>query len=194
VGRAVRGIPMKSILTVGAALLAGGAWAQMTPPANVASIWGGKGAKILGSGDVREGGGLSFDFARREPHFSFKSVPAQLVYEGYVDYTDSVGSIHPRESTYATGGLAFARWWVRPLRFVSFYADLGWGFQVATQPTYDLPSDINSTPMLDLGTALPMGKSQQLLLGFRFLHISNAGFVTPNRGQDEFFFTAGIGW
>jgi hypothetical protein len=69
--------------------------------------------------------------------------------------------------------------------------DLGEGLQYATRPTYDLPSEINSTPILDLGTAVHIGR-QDALFGIRFLHISNAGFVSPNRGQDEFFITAGI--
>ncbi len=186
---------MKPIALFVAVLLAGSASAQdMFAPSHSFSLWFGKSAKILGSSEVRAGGGVSYDYARPEPRFKFGGVRAQIVYEAYLDYTDTVGAIRPREATYAGGGLGFARWWGRPFKVgPAFYADLGWGLQVATRPTYDLPSEVNSTPMFDIGAALPAGR-EQILLGIRFLHISNAGLVPPNRGQDQFFFTAGVQW
>lgn len=155
-------------------------------------VFFGKGAKILGSSEIRDGGGIAYASARNEPRFRIDRGRAQLVYEGYVDYTDSDGAIRPNESSYAAGGIAYARWWLRPLASdPRFYVDLGEGLQIATRTTYDLPSEINSTPILDLGVAFRIGHEDGLF-GVRFLHISNAGFVSPNRGQDEFFLTAGI--
>jgi hypothetical protein len=158
------------------------------------SLWFGKSAKVLGSEDIRSGAGLSYSSARVEPRFKCAGVRAQLVYEGYVDYTDTAGVIRPRVSSEAAGALAYARWWGRPFKVgPAFYADFGWGLQAATRPTFDLPSDFNSTPMVDIGTAVPAGR-EQVLLGVRFLHISNAGLATPNRGQDELFLMAGVQW
>jgi hypothetical protein len=156
-------------------------------------FFAGKGAKILGSSDIRAGGGLSYAYAKPEPRFKFgRGIRAQLVWQGYVDYTNSIGYIHPRYSTFATGAIAYARWWGQPFSHgPKLYTELGEGLQIASQPTYDLPSDMNSTPILGVGFAVPFA-AHDCLFGVRLLHISNAGFVSPNRGNDELFFTAAI--
>jgi hypothetical protein len=155
-------------------------------------IFAGKGAKILGSSDVRAGGGLSYAFAKPEPKFRIGRTRAQLVWQGYVDYTDSIGVIRPRDPSYAAGGIAYARWWGKPFsRGPQFYSELGEGLQYATRPSYDLPSEINSTPILGFGVALPL-IGRDWLVGVRLLHASNAGFVSPNRGQDEIFLTVAV--
>jgi len=50
----------------------------------------------------------------------------------------------------------------------------------------DLTSKINSTPMLGIGISWDTGQGEGSL-GIRFLHISNAGTVQPNQGQNQLF-------
>jgi hypothetical protein len=154
------------------------------------SVFFGKSAILLGSSDIRYGGGLSVSYGRYEPRFSSRFASAQLMYEGYLDNTRGNGESAPIDISYALGGLAYMRWVPRMSKSVPRpYFDFGWGFQYASRPTHDLPSEINSTPFGDLGIAIPAGPDE-VLLGVRFLHISNAGLVRPNRGQDELFLIA----
>jgi hypothetical protein len=183
------------IFSLLALLLASAAFAQQNSATETSREFGffaGKGAKILGSEDIRAGGGLSYAYAKPEPRFKIGAVHAQLVWQGYADYTDTVGGIRPRIANYAAGGIAYARWWGEPFAHgPKFYSELGEGLQIANRPTYDLPSDINSTPIAGVGLALPI-LNHEWLVGVRLMHISNAGLATPNRGQDELFLTVAV--
>jgi hypothetical protein len=151
----------------------------------------GQSAIVLGAEDIRQGGGLSIAYAKPEPRFRFRSTRAQLVLEAYTDRTHSVNE--PKSpDTKAFGVLAMARWHGRRDQYgQGFYFDLGWGFQLADRRTIDLDSRLNSTPVIDLGTTFPLGR-QELMVGLRFLHASNAGLVGRNQGSNQFFLTAGV--
>jgi hypothetical protein len=153
----------------------------------------GQSATILGSEDGRFGGGVSYAFGQPEKRFYMKGIPAQLVYEGYIDHTQSDGGGGiPANSTMAVGALSYARWrWPIDRDGNGVYADLGWGLQFADRTTLDLDSRLNSTPVLDFGGTYKEG-NHEYLIGIRYLHISNAGTVRPNYGQNEFFFTLGV--
>ena len=148
---------------------------------------------ILGSEDRRTGGGFSYAYGRPEPQFKWKSIPAQLVIEGYTDHTHSHGVDTERSNdTLSYGVLTYGRWrWPVTKRRVGIYFDLGVGLQYANRSTSDLDSRINSTPMMGFGGVFQFG-SQELLLGVRFLHISNAGTDKPNKGQNQLFITAAV--
>jgi len=164
-----------------------------TAPSHYISGFLGKSMIMLGSEDVRFGGGLSYAFGRPEKRFQLGQIPAQLVYEGYVDATHSNGAngCSPN-STIAVGGLAYARWrWPLDRHGNSMFFDLGWGLQLADEPTVDLSSDLNSTPVLDIGGIHRAGKLEYLA-GLRVLHISNAGTDRPNYGQNELFLMFGV--
>lgn len=165
----------------------------LTKPSHYITGFLGESELIFGSEDGRFGGGVSYGFGRPEKRFQIGDLAAQLVYEGYVDHTQSGGGQGtPPNSTFAVGGLAYARWRWPVDRFGNgVYADFGWGLQFADQPTLDLESQLNSTPILDFGGSLKDGHAEYLL-GLRFLHISNAGFVKPNYGQNELFVTFGF--
>jgi hypothetical protein len=165
----------------------------LTKPSHYVMGFFGQSQTILGSEDGRFGGGVSFAYGQPEKRFFMKGIPAQLVYEGYFDHTQSDGGNgFPPNSTVAVGALAYARWrWPVDKDGNGVYADLGWGLQFANQPTLDLDTRLNSTPVLDLGGTFREGRNVYLI-GIRYLHISNAGTDRPNYGQNEFFFTFGF--
>lgn len=107
--------------------------------------------------------------------------------EAYYDYTKSPGvRSTPRNSSQAWGLLAMARYkWTQPDAPTSFI-DIGWGVQVANRTTRDLESKINSTPVLDFGVVLGRGH-EAAIVAARFLHVSNAGTVGDNRGQNQLY-------
>lgn len=166
---------------------------NLTGPSHYASAFFGKSVIILGSEDGRIGGGLSYGYGRPEKRFQAGSVPAQLVYEGYVDFTHSNGENGSGpNSTIALGSLAYARWrWSLNQHGAGMYADLGWGLQLADGPTLDLNSELNSTPVLDIGFSR-RDRKVEYLVGLRFLHVSNAGTAPPNYGQNELFLNFGV--
>jgi hypothetical protein len=151
------------------------------------SAFVGKSALLLGSSEVRLGGGISYGYGKHEPRFENRFVTAQIVYEGYYDNTVGNGQHTRALDSDALGFLFYSRWFARTssARPRPFF-DLGWGFQYADRTTPDLPSEINSTPVGDLGMAIPIGK-RQIMASIRYLHISNAGFVKPNRGQNQIY-------
>jgi len=165
----------------------------LTKPSHYVIGFFGQSETILGSEDGRFGGGLGFAYGQPEKRFSLKGLPAQLVYEGYFDRTQSPGgSGYPPNSTLAIGALSYARWrWPVDEKGNGVYADLGWGLQFANRPTLDLDTRLNSTPVLDIGGTYRDGHIEYLI-GIRYLHISNAGTDRPNFGQNEFFLTLGF--
>jgi len=163
-----------------------------TTPSHYFAGFFGKSQIIFGSEDGRFGGGVSYAFGKPEKRFQMGEIPAQLVYEGYVDHTQSDGgSGFPANSTFAVGGLAYARWRWQVDKFGNgVYYDLGWGLQAASEVTLDLESTVNSTPVMDFGGVYREGH-REYMIGLRYLHISNAGIVRPNYGQNEVFLTIG---
>jgi len=160
-----------------------------TAPSKYVYGFFGQSALILGSEDNRYGGGIGFGYGKPERRFRYKTLPAQLVVEGYIDRTRSLSE--SRDTT-AFGVLAYSRWRF-PVneRGWGIYFDAGWGLQYADKTTIDLDSHLNSTPMLGLGGAFPIGH-REFLIGLRFLHISNAGLRGSNQGQNELFLTLGF--
>jgi len=147
---------------------------------------------LLGSSDIRFGGGVSYGFGRREPRFKWGPFRGQFLLNAYADHTWPLVEKGDNPPNYSAGFLAGARW-IAANNTANFapYLDFGWGFQLADRTTLDLPSELNSTPWAGTGIIFPVGK-YEALFGFRFVHISNAGFVRPNRGQDELFLTSEI--
>lgn len=166
---------------------------SLSSPSHYITGFAGRSIQIFGSEDGRFGGGLSYAYGQPEPRFSTGQIKAQLVYEGYIDHTESNGgSGFSRNATFGFGGLSYGRWrWPMDQYGNGVYFDLGLGLQLATQPTLDLESVLNSTPVMDFGGVFRDGHNEYLI-GFRFLHISNAGTVRPNYGQNELFFTLGF--
>ena len=164
-----------------------------TAPSHFVTGAFGRSLIVLGSEDGRLGGGLGYAYGRPEKRFQFGTIPAQLIYEGYLDATRSNGSSgYGPNSTIALGGLAYARWrWQVDSRGNGVFVDLGWGLQLADHTTLDLNSQLNSTPFLRIGGAHRVGR-EEYFVGLGYLHISNAGLARPNFGQNELFLTVAI--
>jgi hypothetical protein len=161
---------------------------------NTISAFFGKSFIVFGSSEVRWGGGISYSYSKHEPRFDSRIGAGHLVVEGYYDNTVGNGQRAPAWDSDAVGFLYYGRWYARsPVTKPRPFFDLGWGFQYADRPTHDLPSEINSTPMGDLGVSFPYGKDA-LSLSVRWLHISNAGFVSPNRGQNQLYLMLGYSY
>jgi hypothetical protein len=151
----------------------------------------GQSVVVLGSEDIRYGAGMGFAYGKPERRFRFRSIPAQLIFEGYFDRTSSRFRYDNPRDTYSFGGLVSARWyWPRNEFGWGMYGDLGWGLQYANHPTRDLDSTVNSTPMIGFGGVFASGRNEYLI-GLRLLHISNAGTKEPNQGQNQLFLTLG---
>ena len=166
---------------------------ERTKSTHYAGGFFGQGQLILGSEDSRYGGGFFYAWGRPEPKFRWGSVPAQAVFEAYADHTHSTGaSGNPGNDTWGYGVLAYGRWrWPISHNGWGAYGDFGLGLQYASHSTVDLDSMWNTTPMGGLGVARQFG-SQEFLVGVRLLHISNAGTVGHNQGQNQLFLTLGI--
>lgn len=150
-------------------------------------FWGfyGQSWFFFGSEDFRTGGGFGIQYAKPEPKFRFKRKQAQLVWELYTLHTAGGNKFQfPPDCTNALGFLAHARYEVRPKKGIGSYLDLGFGVQAASQSTLDLPSRVNTTPTIAGGLIFPLG-SGDIYLGFRLMHISNAGTKGNNPGQNQ---------
>lgn len=157
-------------------------------------LWGetSKNKILLGSEDPRRGGGAAVQYVLPWSRLRFKDVQGLLCWEAY--YTKTWGGDNdqaPVDINHAYGLMATARY-ERPLYGnYKFYAEMGWGFQYVNRKSIDLSSNINSTPTIGLGLIFPVGKDQ-LYVGWRWQHSSDAGTSGNNQGQNQFQLR--VGW
>ncbi|HWA83396.1 MAG TPA: acyloxyacyl hydrolase [Fimbriimonadaceae bacterium] len=161
-----------------------------TRPERYFSFFGGHSARILGSQDIRTDYGFGIAWAKPEPHFKWRHGPTQLVIEAY--YEHSNGQQYPTRGkvTEAIGAIWYARFRF-PSKVVNLYADIGEGAQLSNSESFDLGTRLNSSPMIGFGVTIRQG-SQETLVGFRILHLSNAGLNRDNRGQNQILFYASV--
>lgn len=160
---------------------------KLNAPSTYLNIFGGQSMTILGSEDRRTGFGLGIGFGRPEPQFRIRGIRSQLVCEAYYDHTSSRGAsgFGPNQAD-SFGLLAYGLWRWPKKRGLGLYATAGWGLQYTNRTSVDLDSKINSTPMLGLGVSWDTGGGEGSI-GLRFVHISNAGFVGRNQGQNQLY-------
>jgi hypothetical protein len=152
-------------------------------------MFGGRSELVLGSEDQRFGGGLFYEYGRPDRKLKLFGLPTQRISEVYLSRTHSGGgqSGDPHNNdTHALGALEQAR-----MRFKSVYFDVGWGLQVQSRRTTDLPSYVNSTPTVGAGFVFNTQK-MDWLVGLRWLHISNGGTQRRNPGQNQLFLMIGV--
>jgi opacity protein-like surface antigen len=142
---------------------------------------------ILGSSDVRTGGGISFAVGRSDPKLRLlRKIEGELIYEGYyVETRTSHSSVQfPAQTSQAFGFLATARyrWQFRP--DTNFFADIGMGIQFTNHNSADLRLNNNTTPTVGFGVELRTSRRDSVVIGSRVLHASNAGRTQPNPGQN----------
>ena len=88
------------------------------------------------------------------------------------------------------GFLVYARYAASVSKKLGYYVNVGLGLQYSNQQTVDLSSKINSTPMLGVGLTWDTSNGEASL-GLGLLHISNAGTVPPNQGQNQVYLMYG---
>jgi hypothetical protein len=164
-------------------LVATAVFAESTAPSHEIGAMGGGSIRIFGSSERLASLGAVYGISKPEPRFGSRKVPADLVTEGYGEFSSSSGDIFDSPySRAAVGGLALSRWYPK-----SMFVDLGVGLQWNSKLSRDISSSVNSTPVLDVGLRHGAG-NRELLYGIRYMHISNANTKRPNRGQNQFLF------
>jgi hypothetical protein len=157
------------------------------------SGFSGQSVIVFGSSDPRRsaGVGLGYSFGN-QAWLRWGKHHGELNVEAYYDFSKSTGiKAFPANTTSAYGVLAYSRYYWRPKDAPNSFFDLGWGAQFLSKPSHDLESKINSTPFFDFG--IVMGKEhERALVGARFMHVSNAGTVGNNQGQNQIFFLVQI--
>jgi hypothetical protein len=148
---------------------------------------------FLGSEDPRELYGFGIQYAHPSSRkLRFKQYHPEVVHELYYHRSSSPGvDIDPPNRVDAVGLLTFARYRSAYKDGVAFYLDIGGGLHYTDQRTVDLSSRLSSTPLLGLGISIRDPKNE-LLIGLRYLHISNAGLEGNNQGQNQIMITIGF--
>lgn len=147
---------------------------------------------ILGSVEWRSMGGVSIAHARPAPRLRIGHTHGQFVIEGYYMRSFAQGirvgrRPEPYNESDVLGGLAYVRYQLSgPHKDIGVYLDAGIGLHFSSRRTRDLESIINSTPMLGAGLVFNKGP-HEILLGLRYLHVSNGGTVGHNRGQNGLY-------
>lgn len=181
-------MPSRVLWTVVALVLAIGSSAHAQDRKWYLNAFAGQSVIFLGSKDNRtlSGFGASYNFG---PKARLRWGQQAGSLNGEIYYNTSKGPGYgnrPANSAQAWGILAYARYrWVQP-DAPRMFADIGWGVQGASRVTRDLSSKINSTPVFDLGVIIG-SDHERSLIGVRYMHISNAGTVPRNKGQNELF-------
>ena len=137
-------------------------------------------APFMGSEDPRTFGSIGIAFARPERRLRSRQYRAELVLEGYYERSTSPGIYENLPNgTDAVGVLAMARY-----RHKSMFVDIGWGFQYTDQRTVDVSGRLSSTPNATIGV-VTRAFDRELLIGLRYVHISNAGLSGNNQGSNR---------
>ena len=142
---------------------------------------------ILGSSDVRTGGGLSLAAGRRDPKLRLlRKIEGELIWEGYYVETNTSHPTpeFPAETTKAFGVLATVRYRWQFRSDMNLFADIGFGIQFTDHDSKDLRLTNNTTPTLGFGVEIRTSSRDSFLFGTRVLHASNAGRTDPNPGQN----------
>ena len=73
----------------------------------------------------------------------------------------------------------------------TIFMDGGAGFLLTTADVPQIGTSYNCTPQIGAGVSFDAGDFARILVGVRWLHISNANLSTPNPGRDNVEFWAG---
>lgn len=149
----------------------------------------GRSLTVLGSEEVRRGYtlGLQYEVPRSEKRFFGHD--AKLVLEGYYgNNSRGVLDLEPPSRLLNAGFLAFYRFRKHMDGQTDWIIDVGWGLAYGSQRTRDLDSRLNSTPTLSLWISHGP-RDREVMYGLRFMHLSNAGLVGHNQGQNQVYFS-----
>ena len=84
------------------------------------------------------------------------------------------------------------RYSVKLVPWIAPYVEIGLGFIYYTQHVHEQGTQFNFTTQLGIGTKFFLSDHYELTAGYRFRHMSNAGFASPNRGVDFHFGVIGL--
>lgn len=145
------------------------------------SLFGGyNSTQIPRSEDPRRGAGVGLAFLKPEPRLSRRGLRGRIRYEIYYLGSTSPGPFEfDPDRTDAFGTFAALR-----IERARLFADIGFGVQYASQPSYDIPLQFNTTPTATIGYRFALPRSRALEFGVRYLHVSNGGRKPPNGGQN----------
>lgn len=147
----------------------------------------------LGSEDIRNGAGAAITYTMPYRRLRFCDYPGELTLETYYHASYSGGaSGKPPNQSNAGGILAMARYRGRSQGGMAGYLELGWGLQYTDKRSVDLDSRLNSTPTFGIGVIQRAPSGNEISFGIRIMHISNAGIVGRNQGQNQFFGTMAV--
>lgn len=141
----------------------------------------GKSIIMLGSEDPRSAAGLAIQFNAGKLNLlrvGNRDGFLVLEFNHYLSANPAAHG-HTYRSSQAWGAVALSRYHWNG----KYFAEFGLGVQVASTLTRDLDSRGNFTPTFGLGAKV----GNNWLVGVRLLHISNAGLVGGNRGQNQLF-------
>ncbi len=141
---------------------------------------------VLGSQDERAGFVISYQATRPEKRLTLFNRSLKLSLETHLSYTYGGGwRLQPRDQSLSLGVLAMGRYEnIGPSRR-GFYVEAGWGLHYSSRRTWDLNTLLNSTPTFGVGVLFPYRVSSVGSIGLRLMHISNAGTVGSNQGQNQ---------
>jgi hypothetical protein len=152
-------------------------------------IGGGVSIPMVGSWERRAGGLAGYSMWRPEPklhHFFGDHLDAVWGFYGMY-HSGRDGRFDP-DPTLA-GGFTFGyrKTWADEAGR-GFAYQLYWGGIYGSTPSRDLPSELNSTPGMIFSWLRPLG-ARNMNANLQYMHMSNAGFVSPNRGENFFLLT-----
>lgn len=92
--------------------------------------------------------------------------------------------LQPGDDATGAGAAFMVRWHFLARETWTLYADLGVGFLVMSEPVPQNAADFVFTPRAGLGASFALSDMTRLLVGARWLHISNAETSFENPGVD----------
>lgn len=140
---------------------------------------------ILGSQDRRAGAAFGVQHRQPMPLRMLQFARSELVFEGYHLFSKG-GGIYEfgPDRTFGYGVLIHGRWLFPSGKDGEAFVEIGWGLQIQDTRTHDLGSRLNSTPTVGIGWVGTSGKVNPKVT-LRIMHISSAGFVPRNLGQNQ---------
>lgn len=152
----------------------------------------GRSLAILGSEELRYGYTLGLQYEVPKTKLRILGHNAKLVLEGYYgNNSRGVLDLEPPSRLINAGILAFYRFRKYLDGQTDYIIDIGWGLAYGSQRTRDLDSRLNSTPSVSLWISHGP-RDREVMYGLRFMHISNAGTVGHNQGQNQVYFAFGF--
>lgn len=156
-------------------------------------VFGGGSVVLIGSQERRVVLGAALRGGRIDPRLSLDRLPGRLLYEVNTTYSNGSRKGRPRNTYFTVSTLALLHYRFPLHGGVRFYSEVGWGLLVTNRISTDINNALNSTPVVGVGVVIP-SRGDELFLGVRFTHISNAGTNLPNKGQNQVVLTLGWRW